>query len=198
MMRLISILLVTLYGTFASAQSLPERFMVTDVANDDILNIRGEPDSSSDIIGEFGPYTLNVEILRVMDGWGYTGAGERSGWVSMRYLTPNPIPANELPRPLACFGTEPFWDVTFYPRGAEYNSMGENRRDLTITRESVAPNGYVVEAEESPTLTRTMVITGLSCNDGMSDRNFGISISMFTESPGGNSVQTGCCTMQVN
>jgi hypothetical protein len=32
---------------------------------------------------------------------------------------------------MSCFGTEPFWDV-FYPRGAEYNAMGEAGRDLTI------------------------------------------------------------------
>ena len=172
--------------------------MVTDVANDDHLNIHAESDSSSDIIGEFGPCTLNVEILRMQDGWDYTGAGERSGWVSMRYLAPDPIPANELPRPMTCFGTEPFRDVTFYSRGAEYNSMGDERRDLTITREAVAPNGYGVEAEEGTTLTRTMVITGLGCNGGMSDRDFGMSISMFTQTPAGNSVQTGCCMLQVN
>lgn len=198
MIRILATLFALFMASAVAAQSLPERFMVIDVASNDVLNIRAEPDSASDVIGEFGPYALNVEILRVLDGWGYTGAGERSGWVSMRYLAPNPIPADELPRPLACFGTEPFWDVTFYPRGAEYNFMGEDRRDLTITRESVAPNGYAVEAEEGPTLTRTMIITALNCNDGMSDRNFGMSISMFIEAPDGNTMQTGCCTMQVN
>ena len=198
MIRVVTVFFVIAFVTTAQAQSLPERFMVTDVASDDVLNIRAEPSSSSDIIGEFGPYTLNVEVLRTRGGWGYTGAGERSGWVSMRYLTPNPVPENELPRPLACFGTEPFWDVTFYPRGTEYNFMGEEPVRLSSIREYVAANGYFVEAMEAPTISRSIMINAMSCNDGMSDRDFGMSITMFTHSTEGNSVQTGCCTMQVN
>jgi hypothetical protein len=34
-------------------------------------------------------------VLRTLDGWGYVGAGERSGWVSMRFLAPNPPPENK-------------------------------------------------------------------------------------------------------
>jgi uncharacterized membrane protein len=187
-----------LFGTFANSQSLPERYMVADVASDDVLNIRDEPAASSEIIGELGPYTLNVEVLRTLDGWGYVGAGERSGWVSMRFLVPNPPPENEIPRPMSCFGTEPFWNVSFYPRGAEYNAMGEARRDLTILREGVADNGYIVEVQEGPALTRTIIINALPCSDGMSDRNFGMSMSMFIQTPDGNDLRTGCCTMQVN
>jgi uncharacterized membrane protein len=99
---------------------------------------------------------------------------------------------------MSCFGTEPFWNISFYPRGAEYNALGEAPHDLTILREGTAPNGYMVEAEDGPTLTRTMIVTARACNDGMSDRNFGMSISMFTEAHDGNDVRTGCCTMQVN
>lgn len=187
-----------LFGTLASAQSLPERYMVADVASDDVLNIRAEPAASSEIIGELGPDTLNVEVLRTLDGWGYVGAGERSGWVSMRFLAPNPPAENKVPRPMSCFGTEPFWDVSFYPRGAEYNAMGEAGRDLTIFREGVAGNGYIVEAHEGPSLTRTIIINALPCSDGMSDRNFGMSMSMFTQAPDGNDLRTGCCTMHIN
>ena len=75
------------------------------LASDDVLNIRAEPAASSEIIGELGPYTLNVEVLRTLDGWGYIGASERSGWVSMRFLAPNPPPENKVPRPMSCFGT---------------------------------------------------------------------------------------------
>jgi hypothetical protein len=76
--------------------------------------------------------------------------------------------------------------------------MDEARRDLTILRESVARNGYIIEAQQGPTLTHTSIINALPCNDGMSDRNFGMSMSMFTQAPDGNDVRTGCCTMQVN
>ena len=172
--------------------------MVNGVAGDDVLNIREGPTAGSDIIGELGTYTLNVEVLRTNDGWGYIGAGERSGWVSMNFLAPNPVPENELPRPMACFGTEPFWDITFYPRGTQYNDPNIGPRNLTILRERVAPNGYLIDTLEGPDLTRTLAITALNCNDGMSDRNFGMSITMFTETADGNDVRTGCCTLQVN
>jgi len=198
MILIIAAVFFALFGFSLNAQTLPDRYMVDGVAADDVLNIRALPSASSENIGELGPDTLNIEVLREMDGWGLVGAGEQPGWVSMNFLAPNPVPENELPRPMACFGTEPFWDVTFYPRGVEYNALGEGRRDLAILREAVALNGYVIEAQEGPTLTRTMTINALSCSDGMSDRKFGMSITMFTEAPDGNDVRTGCCTLQVN
>jgi hypothetical protein len=53
--RLVAALVFMLSGTFANAQLLPECYMVTDVASDDVLNIRAEPTASSEIIGELGP-----------------------------------------------------------------------------------------------------------------------------------------------
>jgi len=182
----------------AGAQSLPERFMIDGVAADDVLNIRAMPDASSDIVGSFNPFDLNVEVLDQQDGWGRVGTGEGSGWVSMRFLAPNPVPANDIPRPLSCFGTEPFWGMAMYPRGAEYTEMGQDRRVLNLLRERAATNGYLIEAREGPTLTRTLIVTALSCSDGMSDRMFGMSATLFTDTPDGSYVQTGCCTMQVN
>ncbi|WP_281981191.1 hypothetical protein [Thalassorhabdomicrobium marinisediminis] len=198
MIRAALALLVWLAATTLAAQSLPDRYMVQGVAKDDTLNIRAEPNARSEIIGEFGPFDLNVEVMREQDGWGYTGAGERSGWVSMRFLTPNPVPPHEVPRPMICSGTEPFWSVSFHPRGTEYNAPGEERRRLTILHERTARTGYLVEAEEGPALTRTMIINARPCNDGMSDREFAMAITMFTDAPDGSEVWTGCCTMQVN
>lgn len=197
MIRLIAALFV-LIGAAAQAQSLPERYMVQDVAADDVLNIRAEPTASSEKIGAFGPFTLNVEVLRQQDGWGMVGTGEGNGWVSMRYLAPNPTPEGELPRPMICHGTEPFWTLSFLPRGTEYDALGEGPRPLTTIREAVAYNGYLLEMQESETVQRTFMITPLNCNDGMSDREFGMSVTMFSHDTAGNEVQSGCCTLQMN
>lgn len=198
MILILAIIFAALYGIALDAQTLPDRYMVDGVAADDVLNIRSEPTGSSQIIGEFDPFTLNVEVMRTDGGWGYVGAGERSGWVSMAYLAPNPIAANEVPRPLICSGTEPFWTFALYPRGAEYNAPDTSPRPLTVLREQAANNGYLIEAQEGPTLIQTITINALPCNDGMSDRDFGMSATLFTNAPDGNSVQTGCCTFQVN
>lgn len=174
--------------------------MVDGVEEDDLLNIRREPNTSSDKIGELGPYTLNVEVLYDVDGWGQVPTGEGWGWVSMAYLEPNPWPANEAPRPLICSGTEPFWTFAMYPRGATYNALADERgpQPQTILSETVAKNGFLIRAQEGPTLIRTLLVDGRMCSDGMSDRPFGMSASLFTEAPDGNYVQTGCCTLQSN
>lgn len=171
---------------------------MTGVSADDVLNIRAQPTAASEIIGEFAPDIANVEVLRQQDGWGYVGAGERSGWVSMRYLVPNPTIAGELPRPMACYGTEPFWTLSFGPTDTLLDALGEGPRSLDINRESVAYNGFLLDMTESETVSRTVIIDTLPCNDGMSDRDFGMSIKMFTQSTEGSAVLGGCCTLQVN
>jgi len=53
-----------IWATTATAQDFPAAYTVTNVAADDRLNIRGAPNSTADIIGNYGPYTLNIEVLR--------------------------------------------------------------------------------------------------------------------------------------
>lgn len=86
------------------------------------VEIRSGLDASSDIIDTFGPYVLNVEVLRTLDGWGQVPTPEGFGWVSMRYLAENPIPTDSVPRPLICSRTEPFWTFAMYLREAEYRA----------------------------------------------------------------------------
>jgi len=101
---------LVLSATVASAQSFPWVYNVTDVAEDDRLNIRAAPDAGSAILGDYYAYAVNIEVLETTpDGsWGKVGAGGRNGWVSMRFLDrqPDDYP-HEFPRPMVCSGTEP-------------------------------------------------------------------------------------------
>lgn len=199
MIRLITLLLAIVWGASVHAQSLPDRYMVNGVLADDVLNIRAERHATSEKIDEFPHDAMNVEILHVIDGWGQTATSEGFGWVSMRYLTANPWDDGQVPRPLICSGTEPFWNFVMLPSGAEYNdlSLNENTpRVQTVISEETAASGFLIQTQEGPTLTRTFAIAGRSCSDGMSDRPFGMSVTMFTSAPDGNYVQTGCCTIQ--
>lgn len=199
MIRILTLILMMLAAPLA-AQQLPAQFEVTGVAENDVLNIRAAPDAGADIIGEYGPYAFNIEVLETTpDGsWGLVGLGEGNGWVSMRYLAQRPTDPNSLPRPISCFGTEPFWSLGMYPRGDEFNALGEERRPLTLTHEAVAPNGFLATFQEGPTLDRTAVIERMQCSDGMSDRRFGWRVMLFTEAPDGNGVLSGCCTLDGN
>ncbi|WP_375279614.1 SH3 domain-containing protein [Pseudooctadecabacter sp.] len=197
MIRLAAALI--LVASAPQAQLLPDRYSVTGVDANDVLNIRSGPGVSFDVIGELGPYTLNVEVIDTQDGWAMVPAGEVNGWVALQYLTPHPLPENEVPRPLICSGTEPFWDIGLYPRGAEYNDLAlGDRQDLTVVRETTAPNGYLIEMQGSPTVTKTLTVKAGYCSDGMSDRSFNMSALLFSQTPDGNYVETGCCTFQPN
>lgn len=182
----------------ALAQSLPAAYSVTGVAANDTLNIRAEPSSGAEVLGKIGPFALNVEVIALSrDGkWGKVGLPEGNGWVSMTFLEEiPPTDPFQVQRPLSCFGTEPFWSVSLYPRGAEYNSPETGEVQMTVIHESVAPEGNLIQLEEGPTLTRTLIVTREACSDGMSDREYGFATRMFTEAPDGNSALMGCCTL---
>ncbi|MFN4154427.1 MAG: COG3650 family protein [Paracoccaceae bacterium] len=198
MTRSFAIFLIAIWPTLASAQSFPAAYSVTGVAANDVLNIRAEPSAKAGIMGEIGPYGLNIEVLELSsDGkWGKVGMPEGGGWVSMAYLDPiEPEDPHLVPRPLSCFGTEPFWSVSLYPRGAEYNSPDTGAVPMTVLHEAVASQGFLIRLEEGPTLNRTLVVAREGCSDGMSDRLYGFATRMFTEAPDGNDSLHGCCTL---
>ena len=188
-------------ATAASAQIYPEVYSVTDVAASDRLNVRAAPDAGSEILGSYPPYAINIEVLQTSpDGaWGMVGWGERNGWVALRYLVATP-PADPyaLPRPLVCSGVEPFWSLGIYPRGDEYTDMDDGRRDLTLTEEAVAINGYAAHFVEGPTLERTLLVKRGQCSDTMSDRIYGWQAMLFSAAPDGNTLVSGCCTLDAN
>ncbi|MDP2083331.1 MAG: peptide-binding protein [Pseudotabrizicola sp.] len=192
------LLSAVLWPGLALAQIFPSSYSVKGVSANDVLNIRAEPSATADIMDEIGPYSLNIEVLNLSpDGrWGRVGLPEGNGWVSMAFLDLiEPDDRYIVQRPLSCMGTEPFWSVSLYPRGAEYNSPDTGAVPMTVTHEAVAPEGFFVQLEEGPTLNRNLVITREACSDGMSDRAFGFATRMFTEAPDGNSALQGCCTL---
>ena len=193
-----ALLMVALLPAAALAQTLPAAFSVKGVAASDTLNIRAMPSAQADVLGEIGPYALNVEVLEFSgDGkWGKVGLPEGNGWVSMAYL--DLIPQDDphaVQRPLSCFGTEPFWSVSLYARGAEFNSPETGAIPLTVTHEAVASRGFLIQLEEGPTLNHTLIVTRKACSDGMSDRAYGFSTELFTQAPDGNLAVDGCCTL---
>jgi uncharacterized membrane protein len=182
----------------ASAQVFPASYSVMGVGPSDTLNIRQAPSTTADIIGEIGPYAVNIEVLALSpDGrWGQIGVPEGNCWVSMAFLDRfEPEDPFVVQRPLSCIGTEPFWSVSLYPGGAEYNSPDTGAVPLRVTHEAVADRGMLIQLEEGPTLNRTLIVAREICTDGMSDRTFGFSTRMFSEAPDGNSMLHGCCTL---
>jgi uncharacterized membrane protein len=190
----------------ASAQDLPAAFVVKGVADDDVLNIRAEPNANAAVLDGISPYATSVEVLELSaDGaWGLVSTGEGNGWAAMRFLEPMPAQdANLIPRPMTCMGTEPFWSVGLMPRGDEY-SEPDYRVDLELLSQAVAPGGYLAVLKDAPELadevpagTHTLIISREQCSDGMSDRRYGWAVKLFTENGEGNMLRHGCCTLDL-
>src|SRR5690554_1529892 len=123
MRRLTSAIIAGMFLAFpadAQDERIPEPaqlYGVTGVAADDVLNIRVQPDPSSEIVGTLTPDAENVVIAgtRMNVGsstWWQVVAPDGPGWVNARFLEATDAePDYHAAFSLQCTGTEPFWSV---------------------------------------------------------------------------------------
>ena len=179
----------------ATQDGWPALHDVAGVAADDALNVRAFPSASAGIVGTLRPDATGVEVVRPTDdlGWGLVNVGEGTGWVSLAFLDRQPGQWFGAPPALAsCFGTEPFWTLTF---------AGD---DLTLsTPEREVPGRVLSRPAPSGDRRRhglVMAFEGLRvasvryepCDDGMSDRAYGLGIDVIADAD----LLSGCCTLQ--
>ncbi|MDQ7069730.1 MAG: peptide-binding protein [Rhodobacterales bacterium] len=196
-MKYLVYLMIALLPVSTLAANFPAFYDVTGVAADDTLNVRAGPMGTDQKLAELGPNQSNIEIVAVSESgkWGLLNIGERSGWASMRYLKRQPgQDANAMPRQLSCFGTEPYWaldigedpEIKFTLAGNPEESL--RVQNLTRSRNNTGKYGMTAQGALG---FMTASMTAALCNDGMSDRNFGISVDIIV----GSSQFSGCCTL---
>lgn len=192
---------------------LPAIFEVTGVADDDTLNIRSEPSSSSRDIGDLYPYEL-VEVMAydVSEKWARVIAGERNGWVSRRYLVA--FDEQEQVHNLldvinfSCFGTEPYWSVYIPVESDEYvmgimENPGQEiynwlEYESRIASQNTFNSTFAFQGSDAKHSeeTYTAILRRAECSDGMSDRTYGWSLELLDYYRGVlGSARSGCCTM---
>ncbi|MFN3662859.1 SH3 domain-containing protein [Yoonia sp.] len=163
---------------------LPALYEVTGVASDDQLNIRAAPDAGSDIIGAlaFDRTAVEVIALSTAGGWALVNHEERSGWVAARFLQRSDIAPGPLGFParnLTCYGTEPFWSLRITPTEVLLSTpQGDGSyaiKDAYFTREQsfIGANAAFFDWAADNMRVRSHILPGI-CNDGMSDRTFGL------------------------
>lgn len=176
---------------------------VTDVAANDILNVRDAPNVQGQILGTLPPDAKGIEIVRFdpTGKWAKVSMGEISGWASSRFLRlqSGTWTAQALPASLGCFGTEPFWSLRRTSEGMEFSTPDTAPRKLDLRK--VMDRGIpedamrsLIAGDESGRVTA--VIQPALCSDGMSDRDFGLSATLIVD--GGDSpsrMLTGCCSI---
>jgi len=203
-MRLLLCLMIGLWAVCAAADTisppLPALYDVDGVSSDDTLNIRAAPDASAAVIGKLAPDAKAVEVTGFshQGGWARINVAETTGWVALRFLTaaaPNTT-AIGLPRGLTCFGTEPFWDITFLdePNLIVSTPMGQSGHVILNT----SPNAAFVDLARagfrfqwrSEGMDVTAHILPGQCSDGMSDRSYGLH---YVDDLG---LGVGCCSLR--
>ncbi|WP_072777459.1 COG3650 family protein [Marivita hallyeonensis] len=194
------VLLALLVPAVATAE--PSYHRVSGVAAYDVLNIRSAPSASSQDIGDLAHDSRAVEVLGFdpSGNWARIALNERDGWVSTRFLDRDEVPridATSVPEGLICGGTEPFWALGLYGNTARYSHPEDGDTDFTFDSASVAEGRLGAPALVTLATDRNEVIeatlTGATCNDGMSDRSYGWSITMQLIAPGKRRFLEGCC-----
>jgi uncharacterized membrane protein len=205
LMRTTITLCLSVWAGSASAQSanLPELFKVVDVAQSDKLNIRSEPNATSDIVGTFVPGEQDIEVVaQSSDGsWSQVNSGDGAGWVASKFLAVQPQTwvNGQLPESLSCSGTEPFWSLSnaenklsYQPMDGEEQTFGDAK---IIDRNFEGDRHRVVLAGDGDHSLTTVIQPG-HCSDGMSDRNYALSTTLIFQSKGSApSALYGCCTI---
>ena len=181
---------------------LPTLFDVTGVAANDVLNIRAAPDASAEVIGTLSPNARDIEVVGYDETgrWARINTDERSGWAALRYLayqvdvwTPGTLPPT-----LHCLGNEPFW--SFRPTGDNVMFSTPDAPDSMMRIEQVLATGMFRDPRRSVTaqgdnLRMTAVMVPMACSDGMSDRSYGLDVTVILEGRGEPQMLTGCCSI---
>ncbi len=184
----------------ATTDGWPALYDVVGVAADDALNVRSGPGTEHEIIGTLPYDAEDIEIVRPSEDldWGLLNFGEATGWISLNFAVPQPGQwYGSIPKITQCFGTEPFWSIE---RSLEllrfrnqdglniavdeaYFIESRNRRDRFIASGSSVVNGL------------TLVVSNQTCSDGMSDRDYGLSVDVLVEDAFDAQLYSGCCSI---
>ncbi|QFT95099.1 Bacterial SH3 domain protein [Roseovarius sp. THAF9] len=201
MRTLLSACALLLCATFAHAQALPAFYDVSGVAADDVLNVRAAPGVGNSIVAKLTADARFIEVVAFDESreWARVNVDEASGWVALRFLDRRPDqPDDQLPRPLTCAGTEPFWSLDV---GSTASATLDRMDDDPISVATLDPvtsenrtDHYAIFGQ-SQTQVFTFMFQRDACTDGMSDRAYGMSVDLFVTEDSGVTYLTGCCNL---
>jgi uncharacterized membrane protein len=181
---------------------LPTLFDVVDVAANDVLNIRDAPNARAAIVGQLAPDARDIEVVGYdpTGQWAQINIGAQSGWTALRYLAyqVDVWQPGSVPPTLHCHGNEPFWSIE--PRG---DVVAFSTPEVS---ETVMPIGQVLTTglfrdprrsilAEGDGQRMTAVIVPIACSDGMSDRAYGLDVTVLLMGRGAPQMLTGCCSI---
>ncbi len=200
--KLLSVFLVLIstftLGGLARAQVLPALYRVTGVASDDTLNVRALPDGDSEDIGDLLPSQVTEVLAFDASGkWGRILWQEGNGWIAVRYLQAIEN-SSDMPGQLNCGGAEPFWNLDVDFSGAlVYDPASGDPAKQPVAFAAFSANSGLSEFGFA-SADFTGFVRREQCSDGMSDRDYGWSLSLIDARDGGFAAYSGCCMTVIN
>ncbi|QFT97928.1 Bacterial SH3 domain protein [Roseovarius sp. THAF8] len=202
MKAVLSACLLSLWASLAHAQAVPAFYDVSGVAPDDVLNVRAAPGVGNSIVAKLDSGATYIEVVGFDDSreWARINVEEQSGWVAARFLTRRAgQPDDELPRPLVCTGTEPFWSLEVArTASATLDRMDEDPVSVSTLNPVTSENRtdrYAIFGQSQTQEVFTFMFQRDACTDGMSDRYYGMSVDLFVTEESGVTYLTGCCNL---
>jgi uncharacterized membrane protein len=192
------LVLLALGATGAAAESYPALFRVVGVASDDVLNVRTGPGGSNPVIDGLAHDATGVEVIRTEGSWGLVNTAERTGWASLRFMERQEASAVPFTDMLSCFGTEPFWSLDITPGAtARLSTPSSETPELFqiggFERAWNPLEKYVLRGGEAARPISVLVVPAY-CDDGMSDREYGLDVTVFLAGSDGP-LLSGCCSL---
>lgn len=206
-MRVLALALTLLASPlWATQDRWPALFDVVGVADDDVLNVRADPSPNAPIIGTLSPDQRDVEVLNPneRETWGRINFGERTGWVSLTYLTRQPGQwYGSVPDTAYCGGTEPFWALNIDEGAVSFTLATEVPQQGRIDQLSQSRNnpgrhvlvGTLERDQGAQYLDFVALLSKEMCSDGMSDRAYGYGVEVITGNAEGFDLWSGCCAL---
>lgn len=192
--------LLFLIPAIVHAQNLPALYDVEGVAGNDKLNVREGPSTEFRIVDKLAPDAEGLEVVDIDKSgkWGLINVNEQSGWVALRFMKRQPRQSDQgLPRAFTCYGTEPFWSFNVAQDQSATFSEPDGKTDiasLVVVPSQNRTDRYALFGDGGERIFTSLVGRN-QCNDGMSDRVFGLSIDLLVTDEAGVNVYSGCCSV---
>eukprot|EP00439_Symbiodinium_sp_Y106_P089588 s1_g2124.t1 len=177
-----------------------ETYDVTNVDDNDRLNIRATPSATADKIGSLDFNAKSIittgEVRQVGRAtWREIVFDDQVGWVNAAYLTPTQGTGALFREPLACSGTEPFWALQLNGTRGDFDSLAEGKSVIEFQTSRSAHGVPIVWSFRGTTKPAQSPAFALleetnQCSDGMSDLAYKYSIRIdIKDGP----FYAGCC-----
>lgn len=180
----------------AEFRQLPIVYEVVGVAENDVLNVRAEPNANAYDLGDLLPgQQAEVTAFDETGNWARVLWHGEDGWVAARFLqeiTQYGDDFSGMPVNLSCSGTEPFWYAEITPNNTfSFTEMGNETVTMPILSSVMSRNSLRANyAFETPRFTG--FVRRAECSDGMSDATYGWALDLLET--GEETLWSGCCS----